>query len=421
MINVDIIIIGSGMAGLYSAYQIKKFSPSTSFLILEKNKKKWIGGRAGSETFYGSEIETGAGIGRKKKDKLLLKLVNQFQLTSQEFNINPKVINKIKKIDINEVMNYLKSNYKNIKNIKNIKNNKNIFNISGSSFGRDKNKNFNFKHFAINIIGEEEYKNFILNTGYTDYENADVYETLYNYGMEDNTCCWKAFSVPWRELVLKLYHHIGIEHFKFSNNVIDIQKKSHQFIINTENKKQYLCNKVIIASTIDTIKKLLPNHPIYNNIAGQPFSRIYAKLDKKSIPIMKEYIKETVILTGPLQKIISINPDNGIYMIAYNDNDNAIALKNYLKNIKSNREFYERLLENSLGISENSLGIIAIKSFYWNIGTHYYKPLKDSLDKIQTPEKGILVVGEAVSHKQGWVEGALESVKSVVTKKWIKN
>ena len=33
----DIIIIGSGMAGLYSAYNIKKMSPETSFLILEKH------------------------------------------------------------------------------------------------------------------------------------------------------------------------------------------------------------------------------------------------------------------------------------------------------------------------------------------------------------------------------------------------
>jgi cation diffusion facilitator CzcD-associated flavoprotein CzcO len=32
----DIIIIGSGMSGLYSAYQIQKISPKTSFLILEK-------------------------------------------------------------------------------------------------------------------------------------------------------------------------------------------------------------------------------------------------------------------------------------------------------------------------------------------------------------------------------------------------
>ena len=38
--NYDIIIIGSGMAGLFSAYNIQKISPQTSFLILEKYKKQ---------------------------------------------------------------------------------------------------------------------------------------------------------------------------------------------------------------------------------------------------------------------------------------------------------------------------------------------------------------------------------------------
>ena len=33
----DIIIIGSGMAGLYSAYNISRLTPDTSFLILEKH------------------------------------------------------------------------------------------------------------------------------------------------------------------------------------------------------------------------------------------------------------------------------------------------------------------------------------------------------------------------------------------------
>ena len=37
----DIIIIGSGMAGLYSGYNIKKMSPDTSFLILEKHYLKF--------------------------------------------------------------------------------------------------------------------------------------------------------------------------------------------------------------------------------------------------------------------------------------------------------------------------------------------------------------------------------------------
>ena len=47
--NVDVIIIGSGIAGLYAAYQIKRLAPAnTTFLILEKNPKKWMGGRAGN-------------------------------------------------------------------------------------------------------------------------------------------------------------------------------------------------------------------------------------------------------------------------------------------------------------------------------------------------------------------------------------
>ena len=42
------------------------------------------------------------------------------------------------------------------------------------------------------------------------------------------------------------------------------------------------------------------------------------------------------------------------------------------------------------------------------------------MEKIQHPIQNILVVGEAVSRYQGWVEGALESVESVLNKKWLK-
>jgi len=31
----------------------------------------------------------------------------------------------------------------------------------------------------------------------------------------------------------------------------------------------------------------------------------------------------------------------------------------------------------------------------------------------------MLVVGEMISMNQGWVQGALESVEAVVTKKWV--
>ena len=80
----DIIIIGSGISGLYTAYNIMKFSPKTSFLILEKYKKKWIGGRWGNEDFYGTSIVTGAGIGRKEKDHLLVRLIKELNIKTTE-------------------------------------------------------------------------------------------------------------------------------------------------------------------------------------------------------------------------------------------------------------------------------------------------------------------------------------------------
>ena len=106
-------------------------------------------------------------------------------------------------------------------------------------------------------------------------------------------------------------------------------------------------------------------------------------------------------------------------------NDNAIILKDHLENNLENRQLYSELIEKSLGITEK-LNIISIKDYYWPIGTHYFEPLKNNfnnrdnfLDEVQHPEKGMLVVGEAVSRYQGWTEGALESVKTVLTKKWI--
>jgi hypothetical protein len=406
----DIIIVGSGISGLYSAYNIKKTSPETSFLILEKYKKAWIGGRTSNDIFYGTEIVTGAGIGRKTKDKLLHKLLSDLGFNVTEYKVNPQYSKLIERVDVKKIVEHLREEYK----------------------YNNPNKNLTFKEFAINILGENLYKKFIISTGYTDYENEDVLETLYYYGIEDNACCWKAFHVPWKKLVLKLYDNIGESHFKFSSNVVSIKKTQQnpcQYQINIKNGTHYTCNKVIIGSTIDTVRNLLPQFSIYNDIQGQPFLRLYAKFTKKSADIMKEYIKGFTFVPGPLQRIIPMDPDNGVYMIAYNDNNNTLALKKHLKNVKENRELYEMLLEKSLGIPNGSLHIIALKDYYWPIGTHYYKPLNKELynsreqfiSKAQHPDKGILVVGEAVSRNQGWSEGALESVKAVLTKKWIND
>ena len=83
----DIVIIGSGIAGLYSGYKIKKYSPTTKFVILEKYKKQWIGGRTGNYNFYGTNVVSGAGIGRKDTNPLLIKLLGAMKIPFTPFLI----------------------------------------------------------------------------------------------------------------------------------------------------------------------------------------------------------------------------------------------------------------------------------------------------------------------------------------------
>ena len=409
----DIVIIGSGMAGLYAAYNIQKMSPTTSFVILEKYKKNWIGGRTSNDVFYGTQVVTGAGVGRKNKDKLLIHLLNELDVPYDVFSFKPYYSSQIDNVlDIKKVIQYLKNEYNKHK----------------------RERHVTFREFAKPILGSKLYDDFLVSAGYTDYENEDAFDVIQNYGMDDNACCWKGLYIPWKQLVTTLYNDIGVGKIKTSMNVVSINKIREnpcRFLVETKEGITFESNKVIIATTIDSIRHMLPGasvkNSIYNEIQGQNFLRMYGKFSKKSNEIMKQYVKGYTIVPGPLQKIIPMDATKGVYMIAYSDNLNATFLKKYLEDTPKNRNIYCYLLEKALGIPARSLELAAIKDFYWPIGTHYYTPLsskyanrEDFIHQAQHPEKGILVVGEVVSDNQGWTNGALSSVKAVLNKKWVK-
>jgi hypothetical protein len=115
--------------------------------------------------------------------------------------------------------------------------------------------------------------------------------------------------------------------------------------------------------------------------------------------------------------------ERGIYMIAYTDNKGVSLLEKFSENTPRNREALCRIMEIALGIQQDTLELSDILSFYWKEGTHFYDklPLKynnreEFIQDIQNPYSNILVIGEMASMKKGWVEGALESVESVITK-----
>lgn len=422
---VDIIIVGSGIAGLYAGYQIKRIAPAnTTFLILEKNPKKWMGGRAGNETFYGADVVVGAGVGRKNKDHALIQLLKDTKTPYSEFK-STRNYATFQPVDIIGIVRELKDAYK-----------------KDSSFHQDKT----FKQFFVDVLGDDKYKEFVITTGYTDFEHADICETLYHYGMDDNVGGWTALHVPWSDLIERLYDRIGgAPHFRFSTEVSKIEQRKdsadtdndakYRFEITTANHKKYYANKVIVATTIQGIRKIVPGASsptsIYQNIKGQPFLIVYAKFDRTSTEIMKKYVQTFTVVQGPLQKLIPMDPDKGVYMVAYTDNQHAIALKSKgaLENTPEVREMYSKWIKKALGIPKDEvpLNITAIRDYYWSDGTHYYTPIHPTeykrrpefINKAQHPMPGMVVVGEVVSRDQGWVEGALESVDAVFRDKFI--
>ena len=395
----DIIIIGAGLAGLYTAYNIKNKYPNKKFIILESNKRDYIGGRIGNELFYGQEIPVGAGVGRKATDKSLIKLLDDLNIKHNEFIVKMNYSKELDNIiDVKKYFRFLRGKYNKT--------------YSGQTF----------KQFGTKILGKKLYEAFVISSGYTDYENEDVYETLYHYQMEDTWTGWTALHINWEELVQKLCDKIGQHNILTSVKVDKITKLENcAFEVQAnDNHKLFLGKQLIIATRINTIQKLLPKMPLYKEIMGQPFIYIYAKFDIKSSLIMKEVVSTYTIVPGPLQKIIPMS--DSVYMIAYADNKNAELLSEYKENTKSNREYFENELEICLGLLPNTLHIIAIKDYFWPVGTHYYKPLKNHQSRVkfikdaQHPDKDdcILVVGEVVSRKHGWTEGALESVDAIL-------
>jgi len=433
----DYIIIGSGIAGLYYGYKLKTYYPNCKFLILERYKKKYIGGRCGNYKFYGVDVVTGAGVGRLAKDKLLMDLIKKLKITYNIRDVKPYYSENIKRINIINELKNLRSSYK--KFCESISHN-GINKENREKLEISKIPKLTFRQFASSKLGTIYYKNFITNAGYSDYENEDVYETLYYYGMEDNACCWKSVHLLWNQLISALVNVIGIQNIKFSQNVISLSSfnnnnNNNLIIVNCEYKHadevkilDYYTKKVIVATNINSLRKLFPQHSIYNEIECQPFLRLYAKFSLKSVPLLHKYIKGYTFVTGPLQKIIPIDIERGIIMIAYNDNKNSIAVKPYIENNEFNRHFFTELFCKTFSLHKYEtndeifkLKIISLKSFYWSCGTHYYKPLNtknyNSREQFiylaQHPEPNINVIGEVVSRNQGWVEGALESVVNV--------
>jgi hypothetical protein len=368
---MNIAIIGSGISGLYCAYKLKQYGHHID--IYEKNKE--IGGRVKVIKFDNIDVVAGAGIGRKRKDKLLFKLCQELNVTTHEYKTHFSYT--FEPYDILQIIEELKKHI--------------------HEYDRSK---YTFSQFAKQILGIKIYNHFVKSINGTDFEDADIIDTIYDYGFEDCVSGYKAFSIKWNEMLVAFSKMFNIY---LNSEINKIEKtENDKFII-----KNKIYDKVILAIPSQSIRKII-NHEIYNDIKCQTFTRLYVKLNEP----LKDY-NGFIVTEKPFQKIIEMNREKCIYMISYSDN--KIADKWTM--IKNKEEVVEKNIKK---IFKQDVKVKKIRLIYWKCGTHYFKPLKKKykdrkqfLKIAQNPSKNIYCVGEAFSKNQGWCEGALESVENI--------
>ena len=375
---MKIAIIGSGIASLYMAYKLKK-QKDYEIDIYEKNNI--IGGRVKVVKFDGIDVVAGAGILRLKKDKLMYRLCRELEVTT---NIYKTIFSYSfdDPLNILDIINELKINLK---------------------FFNDRNK-INFSKYAKSILGTKKYNKFVLTCGLSDFEKADVIDTIYDYGFEDCVSGYEGVSVKWQQLLDKFYEILR-------NNIIlnTPIKKIEKTDDNKFKIKNKIYDKVVITTDIKSIREYFSKDKIYKNIEGQSFARLYVKLNK---PI--EDYKKIIITGNPFQKIIEINKERCIYMISYSDNKVANRWKNCTNIKKTVMNAIKRIFKIEVRVLKHKL-------IYWKLGTQYFKPLpieykdrEEFLDKAQHPDTNLFIVGEGLSRNQGWCEGAIESVGKII-------
>jgi len=390
-----IIIIGAGISGLYTGYILKQLNKD--FVIIEKDDR--YGGRVYMENFLDKQVPLGAGIGRFEKDKLLYNLCKELNVPVNEYitkiSYSPS-IDKINNINILEYVSDLREIYNKIKSIR-----------STCTF-----LSFLKKHC-------KNYSKFVQKCGFSDFIHSDIEDTIDDYGFDDLISGWKAFSIKWQILLDNLYKILK-DNILLNESVTSVNSNK-KFIITDKAKYNY--DKLICSSTVDTSRIIFQDNKtilnILNDLNVQTFSRIYAKINKGN-DLLKEKVKNLTVLDSFLQKIIPIDSDNGIYMIGYNDNYYADKGFKYFTTLYEDNvnSILEEEIEKNFGIN---IQVVNTKIAYWNNGTTYYKPLKNTyknrdewLSVARNPVEDIFFVGEGFSKNQGWVQGSLESVKEII-------
>ena len=440
--DYDYLIVGAGIAGLYTAYRINQKYPKSKICILEASKN--IGGRLHTIHYDKLQFE-GGGARFNTEQHRIMSLVKELKLakipitnTIKYRPINPKYDKSLETIfpTIDDFISHMK---------KYIKDNKTSQNITDETLINTTILDFASKYFS------KEYptiKQYIIDI-YPYYSELGVLNALEGINLFSNE-----FSDKMQYYVLQ----DGMQ--QITNKLYNILKSSSYVTIHTEMPLDTISKEIVFSSYIFKITsgskdekkvnqfttkhlilaipkqqllkiKYLTHHNTHNtnntsflqninSIQTEPLYRIYARypINPKTGKVWFDGF-EKISTNLPIKYIIPISFEKGLIMISYTDSKFA---KYWLNKVLD--DTFETTLNKQLKQLFPEAEIPKAKWYkhcYWEMGAGYWKPYsnrKKIITEMIKPidNENIYIFGENYSSHQAWCEGSLETSELVLEK-----
>ena len=160
-----------------------------------------------------------------------------------------------------------------------------------------------------------------------------------------------------------------------------------------------------------------------DSVVSCPLNRIYAIYPKNNGKVWFHNLHRTTT-DNDLRHIIPIDAEKGLIMISYSDDKYANKWHKY-KEEGTLQEHIQKEIK-KLYPEKNIPEPFYLEEHYWKAGLHVWKKGIDSakvMKKIQKPfkDKEVFIVGETYCNNQGWMDGALLSAIQVLEQLKVPN
>ena len=444
----DYLIVGAGIAGLYTAYRLNQKYPKAKICILEASKN--IGGRLHTIHYDNLQFE-GGGARFNTEQHRIMSLVKELKLakipitnTIKYRPINPKYDKSLETVfpTIDGFITYMKKYINDTKHNTNTKintNTKTDHNITDETL-----INTTILDFASKYLSKEypTIKQYLIDI-YPYYSELGVLNALEGINLFSNEFSDKmqyyVLQDGLQQIPIKLYNIL-----KSSLNVkiytempLDTITKemvcsSHIFKITSGNKTFKTKHLILTIPKPRLLQiKYLTKHNTHNthntqllkninSIQTEPLYRIYARYppNPKTGKVWFDGF-EKISTNLPIKYIIPISSEKGLIMISYTDSKFA---KYWLNKVID--DTFEMTLNKQLKQLFPEAEIPKAKWYkhcYWEMGAGYWKPHSDRktiIPQMIQPieEENLYICGENYSSHQAWCEGSLETSELVLEK-----